>query len=68
MEEMRESRAQRAKGIAGENVMKKNVIRFTLCAMLYALCFSAEAQQTGKVFRIGIPSRLLKNPEFENFL
>ena len=33
--------------------MKKNVVRFTLCAMLYALCFSAEAQQTGKVFRIG---------------
>ena len=33
--------------------MKKNVIRFTLCAMLYALCFSAEAQQAGKVSRIG---------------
>jgi putative ABC transport system substrate-binding protein len=24
-----------------------------LCALLFALCFSADAQQTGKVFRIG---------------
>jgi putative tryptophan/tyrosine transport system substrate-binding protein len=27
---------------------------FTLSAMLFALCVSAEAQQTGKIFRIGI--------------
>jgi len=28
-------------------------MRLTLCAMLFALCSSAEAQQTGKVYRIG---------------
>jgi putative tryptophan/tyrosine transport system substrate-binding protein len=33
--------------------MKKKVIGFTLCALLFALCFSASAQQTGKIFRIG---------------
>ncbi len=33
--------------------MRKNVIRLTLCAMLLALCFSAEAQQPKKVPRIG---------------
>ena len=34
--------------------MKKKVIGFTLCALLFALCFSASAQQTGKIFRIGL--------------
>jgi putative ABC transport system substrate-binding protein len=33
--------------------MKKNVIVLTLCAALLALCFSADAQQPGKIFRIG---------------
>jgi len=33
--------------------MRKNVIRLTLCAMLFALCWSAEAQQPKKVPRIG---------------
>jgi putative ABC transport system substrate-binding protein len=33
--------------------MKKNIIHFTLCAMLLALCWSAEAQQPKKVPRIG---------------
>ena len=33
--------------------MRKNVIRLTLCAMLFALCFSAQAQQPKKVPRIG---------------
>ena len=34
--------------------MKKNVICLALCAMLFALCFPAEAQQpAGKVPRIG---------------
>jgi len=33
--------------------MKKKITVLTLCAMLFALCLSAEAQQTGKVFRIG---------------
>jgi putative tryptophan/tyrosine transport system substrate-binding protein len=55
---VRESRAQRAKGIAqkenaGEKVMRKNVICLALCAMLLALCASASAQQPKKVSRIG---------------
>jgi putative ABC transport system substrate-binding protein len=33
--------------------MRKTVISFALSAMLFALCFPAEAQQAGKVFRIG---------------
>ena len=33
--------------------MRKTVISFALCAMLFALCASAEAQQPGKIFRIG---------------
>ena len=33
--------------------MKKKITVLTLCAMLYALCVSAEAQQSGKVPRIG---------------
>jgi hypothetical protein len=33
--------------------MKKNVIRIALCAILFALCVSAEAQQPTKVPRIG---------------
>ena len=35
------------------NPMLKKIIRFGLCAMLLALCASAEAQQPGKIFRIG---------------
>jgi putative ABC transport system substrate-binding protein len=34
--------------------MKKEIIVLTLCAMLFALCFSVGAQQTGKVPRIGL--------------
>jgi putative tryptophan/tyrosine transport system substrate-binding protein len=33
--------------------MKEKIRVLTLCAMLFALCSSAEAQQTGKVSRIG---------------
>ena len=33
--------------------MRKKIIRFALCAMLFALCFSAEAQQPTKIPRIG---------------
>jgi putative ABC transport system substrate-binding protein len=33
--------------------MRKNVIVLTLCALLFALSFSASAQQPKKVFRIG---------------
>jgi putative tryptophan/tyrosine transport system substrate-binding protein len=36
------------------NSKKLKVIYFALCALLFALCGSANAQQTGKVFRIGI--------------
>src|ERR1041385_2253880 len=33
--------------------MKKKVIGLTLCVMLFAICGFAEAQQPGKIFRIG---------------
>jgi putative ABC transport system substrate-binding protein len=33
--------------------MRKILIRLALCPLLFALCQSASAQQTGKVFRIG---------------
>jgi len=33
--------------------MKKKISVLILCAMLFALCSLAEAQQTGKIFRIG---------------
>src|SRR5262249_15678536 len=33
--------------------MKRKITVLTLSAMLFALCFSTEAQQVGKVFRIG---------------
>jgi ABC-type uncharacterized transport system substrate-binding protein len=36
-----------------EKDMKKKITFLALCAMLFALCSSAEAQQTGKIFRIG---------------
>ena len=33
---------------------KRKLRSFALCAMLFALCASTEAQQSGKIFRIGI--------------
>ena len=33
--------------------MKRKIAVLALCAMLFALCSSAQAQQTGKIFRIG---------------
>src|SRR5215831_17715262 len=33
--------------------MKRKITVFTLCAMLFALCGSVDAQQAGKIFRIG---------------
>ena len=33
--------------------MKKKIAVLILCAMLFALCGSVDAQQTGKIFRIG---------------
>src|SRR5215813_8133029 len=44
---------QRAKGKKGEQTLTKNVIGLALGALLFALCSSAAAQQTGKVLRIG---------------
>jgi ABC-type uncharacterized transport system substrate-binding protein len=35
------------------NNMKKKITVLTLCATLFALCGSVDAQQTGKIFRIG---------------
>jgi putative tryptophan/tyrosine transport system substrate-binding protein len=35
------------------SVVSKSVFCFSLCAVLFALCVSAEAQQSGKVARIG---------------
>jgi putative tryptophan/tyrosine transport system substrate-binding protein len=57
-DQVRESRAQRAKGIAqkesaAKKIMRKNAICLTLCAMLFALCIRAEAQQPTKLPRIG---------------
>ena len=33
--------------------MKKKITVLTLCATLFALCVAADAQQPGKIFRIG---------------
>jgi putative tryptophan/tyrosine transport system substrate-binding protein len=33
--------------------MKRKIAGFALCAVLFALCPAAQAQQTGKIFRIG---------------
>ena len=44
--------------------MRKNVMRLTLCAMLFALCFSASAQQSKKVSRIGYLASF--DPAFES--
>ncbi len=33
--------------------MRKNVIRLALCAMFFALCLPAEAQQAKKLYRVG---------------
>ena len=33
--------------------MNKKVTVLTLCAILFALCFSSEAQQPGRIYRIG---------------
>jgi putative ABC transport system substrate-binding protein len=38
---------------AGKN-MKRKITVFALIAMLFALCGSVDAQQTGKIFRIGL--------------
>jgi putative ABC transport system substrate-binding protein len=38
---------------AERNPMSKRIFSFALCTMLFALCGSVDAQQIGKVFRIG---------------
>jgi putative ABC transport system substrate-binding protein len=50
--------------------MKKKISVFTLCAILYALCSSAEAQQPKKVVRIGYltaQSAVAEQPRLESF-
>ena len=37
--------------------MKRIMPVLTLCALLFALCSSADAQQPGKIFRIGFLDR-----------
>ena len=46
--------------------MNRKITVLTLCCMLLALCFQVEAQQTGKVFRIGFldPSTASGNAVF----
>src|SRR5262245_9269524 len=48
----RTSTAREAKGREGE-MNKRKLGSFALCGMLLALCFSADAQQTKKIHRIG---------------
>ena len=36
------------------NSKKLKLVIYALCAMLFALCGSVDAQQSGKIFRIGI--------------
>jgi ABC-type uncharacterized transport system substrate-binding protein len=46
---------QRATGNSKRKVVKKkSVLSFALCAMLFALCPSTQAQQPGKIFHIGL--------------
>ena len=44
------------------NSKRINVLRLALCAVLVALCSSAEAQQSGKVYRIGYLSSGTASP------
>ena len=37
--------------------MKRKITVLTLCALLFALCDSVDAQQPGKIFRIGFLDR-----------
>jgi putative ABC transport system substrate-binding protein len=43
--------------------MKKEITVFTLCAVLFALCLPCEAQQPGKVPRVGILSPGSREPD-----
>ena len=51
-----------------EKHMKKKITVLTLGAMLFALCFSAQAQETKKIPRIGfLTNTKLENPSIEPF-
>ena len=52
-EKKKSKREQSAERKRGRKLMRKNVIRLTLCAMLFALSYSASAQQPKKIPRIG---------------
>ena len=50
--------------------MSKQVIRFALSAVLFALCFPAQAQQPAKIHRIGflvVPTRSFYSTRVETF-
>jgi putative ABC transport system substrate-binding protein len=52
-EQSAESKGHSAERKRGKKIVRRNGICLTLCAMLFALCFPAEAQQPKKVSRIG---------------
>ena len=45
-----------------KDLRQKNITALTLCAILFALCFAAQAQETKKVSRIGFLT-LIANPD-----
>jgi ABC-type uncharacterized transport system substrate-binding protein len=52
---MKVGNRQRARGNSKRKaVKKKSVLSFALSAMLFALCPSTQAQQSGKIFHIGV--------------
>jgi hypothetical protein len=50
-EKKKSEREQSAERKRGRKLMKKNVVNLTLCAMLFALSYSASAQQPTKIPR-----------------
>ena len=52
-DEKKKSNREQSAERESRELMRKNVIRLTLCAMLFALSYSASAQQPKKVPRIG---------------
>jgi hypothetical protein len=51
---VRQGASEECRGERAEKNMKRKITILTLCAMLFALSVSAEAQQAGKVPRIGL--------------
>ena len=47
--------------------MKKKITVLTLCATLFALCWSAQAQQPGKIPRIGYTAGIIDSPTTPEF-